>query len=135
MACSTSGRVSPLRRASSAPIFGWPPSISWSAALPTSWSRPQRRASLPSSPNSPALAADDAPLHVVAGDVHRADGRVGGVVGSVAVDRHRDDASRLLLGRSLDVLLVPRQADSDLFRQFALQPFQQDRLRLVAAQP
>src|SRR5262249_152869 len=50
IACSTSLLVSPYRLASSAPIFGWPPSISWSAALPTSCSRPQRRAGWPFRP-------------------------------------------------------------------------------------
>src|SRR5205807_2582743 len=44
------------------------------------------------------LAADDAALHVVAGDVHRADGGVGGVFGGVAVDGGRQDAARFLLG-------------------------------------
>ena len=39
-----------------------------------------------------AFAADDAALHVVAGDVHGADGGVGGVLGGVAVDGGGQDA-------------------------------------------
>ena len=37
------------------------------------------------------LAADDAALHVVAGDRHRADRVVGGLLGGVALDRLEDD--------------------------------------------
>ena len=44
-----------------------------------------------------AFAADDAALHVVAGNVHRADGGVGGVLGGVAVDGGGQDAAGLLL--------------------------------------
>src|SRR5437016_377110 len=110
MACSTSLFVSPCRFASSAPIFGWPPSISWSAVLNEFRQRQPchlaadvveraddddaRRvidddihpsAFLEGADVAP-LAADDAALHVVAGNVHRADRRVRGVLGGVAVD-------------------------------------------------
>ena len=45
-----------------------------------------------------ALAADDAALHVVAGDVHDRHGRLGGVVGSDALDGDADDVAGLLVG-------------------------------------
>ena len=44
------------------------------------------------------FAADDAALHVVAGDVHGADRRVGGVLGGVALDGGGQDLAGLLLG-------------------------------------
>src|SRR4029079_5534703 len=45
-----------------------------------------------------ALAADDAPLHVVARQIDDGDGGLDGVVGGAALDRLRDDAARALAG-------------------------------------
>ena len=46
----------------------------------------------------PALPADHAALHVVGGDVHGRDGRVGGVFGGVALDGADDDLAGLHVG-------------------------------------
>ena len=81
-----------------------------------------------------ALAADDPALHVVAGNVHGADGGVGGVLGGVAVDGGGQDAAGLLLAGLPQVLLVPLQAAGDRLGQLALEPLQQQRLGLLAAQ-
>ena len=51
----TTSLRSPYRLVSSAPMAGWPPSISWSAALPMSCRSPQRRPRAPSRPISSAI--------------------------------------------------------------------------------
>ena len=81
-----------------------------------------------------ALAADDPALHVVAGDVDRADGGVGGVLGGVALDGGGEDLAGLR----------PRPAafscsscfwmrDGDLVGQLAFEPFEQQLLGLARA--
>ena len=78
------------------------------------------------------FAADDAALHVVAGDVDRADGGVGGVLGGVAVDGGRQDAAGFFLADRFDLLLVLLDARGDLVGQLAIEPFQEQLLGLVA---
>ena len=56
----------------------------------------------------PPFAADDPALHVVARDVDRADGGVGGVLGGVALDGGGEDLAGLLLGLLLQ--RAPRAA-------------------------
>ena len=51
-----------------------------------------------------ALAADDAALHVVAGDRHRADRVVARLLGGVALDRLEDDLAALVLRLFLGLL-------------------------------
>ncbi len=77
------------------------------------------------------LAADDAALHLVAGDVHGADGTVGGVLGGVAVDGGGQDAAGLLLARLPELLLVLLQPGGHHVGQFPLQPLQEQFLGLV----
>ena len=45
-------------------------------------------------PDVPPFAADDPALHLVAGNVDRADGDLGGVRGGIALDGRREDFSR-----------------------------------------
>ena len=52
-----------------------------------------------------ALAADDAALHVLIGQGDHGDRRLRDMVGGAALNRHRDDVARLLLGLVLGVLL------------------------------
>ncbi len=53
-----------------------------------------------------AFAADDPAFHVVAGDVDRADGRLGGMAGGVALDGRREDLAGFLLAGVAEGLLV-----------------------------
>ena len=69
----------------------------------------------------PSLAPDDAPLHVVRGNVHRADGRTGGLIRGVPLDRHRYDLAGLGFGLLLEPILVRADLASDLFRQLLRQ--------------
>ena len=80
-----------------------------------------------------AFAADDAPFHVVAGNVDGADGRVGGVLRGVALDRGRQDFAGLLFALRPESLVVLLQARRDLAGHFAFEPFEQHFLRLFAA--
>ena len=52
-----------------------------------------------------ALAADDAALEVVGGDVHRRDGDLAGLVGGAALDGGGDDLAGGLVGLGADALL------------------------------
>ncbi len=56
------------------------------------------------------------------------------MLGGVAVDGGRQDAAGLLLAGLSQILLVPLQPAGDRLGQLALQPFQQQRLGLLAAQ-
>ncbi len=80
------------------------------------------------------FAADDAALHVVAGDVHRADGGVGGVFGGVALDGGGEDFAGFLLASGLEPFLVFLNAIGDLLAQVFFQSFQKRVLGLFAAQ-
>ena len=83
----------------------------------------------------PPLAADDPSLHVVVGDVDRADGDLGGVRRGVALDRRRQDLPRLRLAGLPDGGLVPEDQRADLAPELFLDALQQDGPRLVRGQP
>ena len=83
----------------------------------------------------PTLAADDAPLHVVGGQVHDGHRRLHRVVGGQALDGRGEHFPRLDLGRLLGFFLethaeklgLPAGLDLDLRHELAL--------RLVGGQP
>ena len=81
-----------------------------------------------------AFAADDAALHVVAGDVDGADGGVGGVLGGVALDGRGQDLAGLLLGGGLDPFLVLLDALTDLAGELLFEAVQQELLGLLAVE-
>ena len=82
-----------------------------------------------------ALAADDAPLHVVAGQVHDRDRRLGDVVGGVALDREADDLAGLALGVALGGLADLGDAAGGLGLGLVLDVGHQAGARLVRAHP
>ena len=82
----------------------------------------------------PPFAADDAALHVVGRDVHGADSRLRRVRGRVPLDGRREDLPRLLLTRRLEPVFVLLHPQHDLLRHVPLDSFEQQSLRLVAAQ-
>ena len=81
-----------------------------------------------------ALAADDPALHVVRGDVHRADRGVGGVLGGVALDRGGQDFAGLGLAGGPQHLLLLLDPAGDLVGQLLVEPFQQHLLGFRPAQ-
>ena len=81
-----------------------------------------------------ALAADDPAFHIVAGNVDRADGRVGRVGRRIALDRADKDLAGLLLGRAAKPLLGLLDAGRDLVAQFHFQSFQEHPFRLLPRQ-
>ena len=83
----------------------------------------------------PPLAADDPPLHLVAGDVDRADGDLGGVRRGVALDGRRQDLARLLLAGLADGRLVPQNQHADLAPELFLDSLQEHRASLLGRQP
>ena len=81
-----------------------------------------------------ALAADDPALHLVAGDVDRAGGRLGGVGGGKPLHRGQQHLPRLLLARLRDASLVLEDDRAGFLREFGFEVLQEPRGGLVAAQ-
>ena len=75
----------------------------------------------------PPLAADDPALHVVGGDVDRADGGLGGVRRGVALDGGGEDLAGLLLAGLAERLLVLEDQPPTSCREVVLDPAQQER--------
>src|SRR5262249_12700412 len=82
--------------------------------------------------NVAPFAADDASLHVVAGDVHGANRGVGRVLGGVAMNGRGQDAAGRVFRDRLDVLLVAQGACSGLGGQLVVQPVQEQFFGLLA---
>ena len=79
----------------------------------------------------PPLAADHPALHVVAGDGHRADRVVAGLLGGVALDRLEDDLPALLLGLFLGLLGDALDQRPGLLPALVLDPPEQHFLGLL----
>ena len=82
----------------------------------------------------PPLAADDPPLHLVVGNVHRAGGGFGGVGGGVALERGQQDLAGLLLADLGQPLLVGEDHRPGLLLELAVEDFQQPPGGLLLAQ-
>jgi hypothetical protein len=82
----------------------------------------------------PPLATNDPTLHVVVRDVHRADGGVGGVGGSVPLDGGNENFLGSRLGFGLQPLDVPLDSYRQLSRELALQAVNEHPLRLLAGE-
>src|SRR5262249_55015166 len=76
--------------------------------------------------------ADDAPLHVVAGNIDRADGGVGGVLSGVALDRGGQNLAGLLFAFAPISFFVLLNSTGDLGGPFTLDPFEKHLLGLLA---
>ncbi len=81
------------------------------------------------------LAADDAPLHVVGGQVHDGHRCLHGVVGGQTLDGRGQDFPRLDLGRLLGLLLEPHAEKLGLPAGLDLHLRHELALRLVGGQP
>ncbi len=86
-------------------------------------------------PNVAALAADDASLHLVAGNVDRAHGDLGGVGRGIALDCRREDLAGSLLAGLAHGRVVPHNDRADLSPELVVDPPQQHRPRLLGAKP
>jgi hypothetical protein len=80
------------------------------------------------------LAADDAALHVVAGQLHDRDGRLGRVAGGQALHGHREDRAHAALGVALGLLLDGAQDLDRVVARLVLDLLEQRLLGLAGAQ-
>ena len=78
-----------------------------------------------------SFAADDPPLHVVAGYVDCADRGFGCLLGGVALDGGRDDLPCLLLTGGVQMLLMLLDAAGYLVGQFFLETVEHQDCRLL----
>src|SRR4051812_1565062 len=70
------------------------------------------------------LAADDATLHVVARNIHGADGRIRGMAGCIALDTGGENLTGLFLDGRTQVLFGFLNALRDLDGEFLLESFE-----------
>ena len=80
------------------------------------------------------LAADDAPLHVVAGQLHDGDGRLGGMAGGEPLHGDREDRAHAALGVALGLLLDGAQDLRRVVAGLVLDLLEQRLLGLAGAQ-
>ena len=79
-----------------------------------------------------ALAADNTPLHLIAGQRHDRDGRFRDLVGGAPLDRQRDDIAGLEVGLFLQAALHLGNPQGLLVGQLLLEVFEQIFLRLLS---
>ncbi len=79
----------------------------------------------------PPFAADDPPLHVVAGNVHRAHGHFRRVRGGISLNRRRQDLAALLSAALLHKRLVLEDTIPHVGGQLGFQSSQQQLARLL----
>ncbi len=72
-----------------------------------------------------ALAANDAALHLVVGNVDGRDGGFGGVRGGVALNRHGQHFARLAVALRLEVVLEPEDQRAGFVLELPLEPLEQ----------
>src|SRR5262249_20386209 len=82
--------------------------------------------------NVAPFAADDAPLHVVAGNVNGADGGVRGMPRRDSLNSRDDDFARLLVAGRANALLVLVDSVRKFVAEFALDALEQNGFRLIA---
>ena len=82
----------------------------------------------------PPLTADDPPLHLIVGDIDRADGHLGGVRRRVALNRRGQDFAALLLAGLLNDGLIFQDQASHFAAQLVFDAFQQHFARLLGRQ-
>ena len=82
-----------------------------------------------------ALAADDPPLHVVGGQLHDRDRRLGRVAGGEPLHAHREDVAHAALGVALGLLLDLADAPRGVVAGLLLDLLEQQLLGLGRRQP